>query len=178
MTAEQVLANSEHAEALNETQFNHAYEIGTGHTEEKLNVQANNETKARALENSRIKSFSSIEEYSETLPQSEKVAEIFNSGDTSNVNAFAEGFQAAYEMGNSRVGKSYLGTENIAGLTAEQAALAYDMGVADSASKANARIAKNEAIRLLYTREVFQMKITRCLLCRRYQWQKARKSTL
>lgn len=102
-------------------------------------------TKARA-------EYGSIEEFSKTFDNPQEVQDLFEKSALTDVNEFAEGFQAAYDMGRSGVGKSYLSGSDEAGnayvpLDGELRTAAYEMGRQNAQSTANARAEKISGIR-------------------------------
>lgn len=97
-------------------------------------------TKARA-------EYGSIEEFSKTFDNPQEVKDLFEKSALTDVNEFAEGFQAAYDMGRSGVGKSYLSGSDEAGnayvpLDGELRTVAYEMGRQNAQSTASARAEK------------------------------------
>ena len=97
-------------------------------------------TKARA-------EYGSIEEFSKTFDNPQEVKDLFEKSTLTDVNEFAEGFQAAYDMGRSGVGKSYLSGSDEAGnayvpLDGELRTAAYEMGRQNAQSTAGARAEK------------------------------------
>ena len=97
-------------------------------------------TKARA-------EYGSIEEFSKTFDNPQEVKDLFEKSALTDVNEFAEGFQAAYDMGRSGVGKSYLSGSDEAGnayvpLDGELRTAAYEMGRQNAQSTASERAEK------------------------------------
>ena len=127
LTYEQAVDNSQLGDRLNETQFRHAWEIGAR--------KAGHSTEAQNLSDTRpvnVPEYESIEEFSRDFKAPEKVTAIFDQVPDADVNEFAAGFRAAYDMGQSGVSANYLTEANVPTLTAEQAQAAYQLGRQDA----------------------------------------------
>lgn len=86
--------------------------------------------------------YESIEAFSREFRDPQAVTNVYDMAADTDVNEFAEGFRAAYDMGQSGVSESYLtgtdasGAAYVPTLTEEQRALAYEMGRQDAATDA------------------------------------------
>ncbi|MBO4915163.1 MAG: hypothetical protein J5449_08145, partial [Oscillospiraceae bacterium] len=137
LSFEQARENAVFAEDLNETQFRHAWEIGA--------QKGGNSVETGQVESAPVLNtpeYESIEELSREYRSPEKVTEIFDRAADTDVNDFAAGFRAAYDMGQSGVGEKYLTDENIRTLTEEQRRAAYELGRTDAAAIAAERAGK------------------------------------
>lgn len=127
LSYEQAVDNSTLGDQLNEAQFRHAWEIGArkgGHSTEAQNLSSTRPVNEPEYE--------SIEEFSRDFKSPERVTEIFDSVPETDVNEFAAGFRAAYDMGQSGVSANYLTEANVPTLTTEQAQAAYQLGRQDA----------------------------------------------
>lgn len=127
LSYEQAVDNSTLGDQLNEAQFRHAWEIGArkgGHSTEAQNLSTTRPVN--------VPEYESIEEFSRDFKSPERVTEIFDSVPETDVNEFAAGFRAAYDMGQSGVSANYLTAANVPTLTAEQAQAAYQLGRQDA----------------------------------------------
>ena len=141
LSFEQAVDNSQFSDSLNETQFRHAWEIGArkaGHSTEA--------TEAISRRGVNVPEYDSIEDFAKEFKQPEAVKSIFNGAADMDINEFAQGFQAAYNMGQSGVSANYLtgssadGVPNVPTLSRAQAQAAYDMGRQDAAATAQQRV--------------------------------------
>ena len=141
LSYEQAVDNSQFSDSLNETQFRHAWEIGArkaGHSTEA--------TEAISRRGVNVPEYESIEDFAKEFKQPEAVKSIFNGAADMDINEFAQGFQAAYNMGQSGVSANYLtgssadGVPNVPTLSRAQAQAAYDMGRQDAAATAQQRV--------------------------------------
>ncbi len=112
---------------LNDTQFQHAWQIG----QQKSGRAAEEEAPQRA-----VTEYGSIEDFSREFKSPEKVTEIYDEAADTDVNEFAAGFRAAYDMGQSGVSANYLTEENIPALTETQRTAAFELGRTDAESTA------------------------------------------
>ena len=125
--------------ALSEAQFRHAWEIGA----QKGGHRADTESAAR--QTARTADYESIEAFSREFKSPEKVTAIFDQAADTDVNEFAAGFRAAYDMGQSGVSAKYLtgadkdGNAYVPALANEQAKAAYDLGRQEAAANAQQR---------------------------------------
>lgn len=137
LSYEQAVENAKFADRLNEVQFRHAFDIGAqkaGHAAETV------ESTARPVN---MPEYESIEAFSREFQNPQQVSEIYDLAPETDVNEFAAGFRAAYDMGQSGLGPRYL-TEGTAGaLTEEQRAAAYELGRSDAEQKAVQRATRN-----------------------------------
>lgn len=127
LSYEQAVDNSTLGDQLNEAQFRHAWEIGArkgGHSTEAQNLSTTRPVN--------VPEYESIEEFSRDFKSPERVTEIFDSVPETDVNEFAAGFRAAYDMGQSGVSANYLTEANVPTLTTEQAQAAYQLGRQDA----------------------------------------------
>ena len=127
LSYEQAVDNSTMGDQLNEAQFRHAWEIGArkgGHSTEAQNLSSTRPVN--------VPEYESIEEFSRDFKSPERVTEIFDSVPETDVNEFAAGFRAAYDMGQSGVSANYLTEANVPTLTTEQAQAAYQLGRQDA----------------------------------------------
>ena len=127
LSYEQAVDNSTLGDQLNEAQFRHAWEIGArkgGHSTEAQNLSSTRPVN--------VPEYESIEEFSRYFKSPERVTEIFDSVPETDVNEFAAGFRAAYDMGQSGVSANYLTEANVPTLTTEQAQAAYQLGRQDA----------------------------------------------
>lgn len=127
LSYEQAVDNSTLGDQLNEAQFRHAWEIGArkgGHSTEAQNLSSTRPVN--------VPEYESIEEFSRDFKSPERVTEIFDSVPETDVNEFAAGFRAAYDMGQSGVSANYLTEANVPTLTTEQAQAAYQLGRQDA----------------------------------------------
>ena len=123
---EQALESASFADRLNETQFRHAWQIGmnkSGHQTESEQKAA--DTRLPAINQPE---YASIEEFSREFSDPEIARNIYDMAPDTDVNQFAEGYNAAYGMGKSGVSTSYLTDANVPGLTEEQRTAAYQAG--------------------------------------------------
>lgn len=133
LTYEQAVDNSKLSDSLTREQFQHAWQIGAQKAGN--NVEAASETKRTA----NVPEYESIEDFSRDFKSPERVTEIFDSVPETDVNEFATGFRAAYDMGRSGVSANYLTAANVPTLTTEQARAAYQLGRTDAEAAAVAR---------------------------------------
>lgn len=132
----QALDNSSYSDKLNEAQFRHAWEIGA------QKAGQSTETRAQTVARQALPEYESIEAFSREFKSPEHVTAIFDQAADTDVNAFAEGFRAAYDMGQSGVSANYLtqsskdGAPYVPTLTPEQAKAAYEMGRTDAENTA------------------------------------------
>jgi len=129
---EQALDNSAYADKLNQEQFRHAWQIGA----QKAGNSTEAKTQGRAVS---TPEYESIEDFSQEFKQPEAVKSIFRGTEGADVNEFAAGFRAAYDMGQSGVSSSYLTETNVPTLTKAQAEAAYELGRQDAATLAQQR---------------------------------------
>ena len=143
LTLEQAIETSENSDKLSRAQFEHAWTTGA---RKAGNVTTTERTETRRAAN--VPEYSSIEEFSRDFPQPQAVESIFNGAADTDVNEFAAGFRAAYDMGRSGVSANYLtgtdksGTPYVATLTQAQAQAAYDLGRQDAGTTAQQRADK------------------------------------
>ena len=89
--------------------------------------------------------YDSIEDFSREFANPEGVAEVFNSEEGGDVNAFARGFRSAYDMGQSGVGEQNATEESAPGLSEAQRTAAFQMGRSDAAARAAQQAQKVQA---------------------------------
>ena len=130
LSYEQALDNAKLSEQLNETQFRHAWQIGA--------QKAGNSTEAQPVTRRAVAApeYENIEAFSREFSTPERVTEIYDQTPDADVNEFAAGFRAAYDMGQSGLSAKYLTEANVPTLSAEQAQAAYQMGQTDAEAKA------------------------------------------
>lgn len=130
LSYEQALDNSKLAEQLNETQFRHAWQIGAR--------KSGNSTEAQPVTRRAVSTpeYESIEAFSREFSTPERVTEIYNQTPDADVNEFAAGFRAAYDMGQSGVSAKYLTEANVPAISEAQRTAAYQMGQTDAEAKA------------------------------------------
>lgn len=133
LTYEQAKENAKLNSTVNETQFRHAWEIGA------QKAGQSTETKASTVRAASVPEYESIEDFSREFSSPEKVTEIFDQAADTDVNEFAAGFRAAYDMGRSGVSAHYATADNVPTLTDAQRTAAYQLGRADSSAKAQER---------------------------------------
>jgi hypothetical protein len=140
LTYEQAQENRSQ-EGLNETQFQHAWEIGAR--------KAGTGTQAAAEETSapEVPEYESIEDFSREFTSPEQVTAIFDQAADTDVNEFAAGFRRAYDMGQSGVGASYATADTIPTLTDEQRTAAFELGRSDAAARAAEQAGKVQSQR-------------------------------
>lgn len=127
LSFEQATENATFGGQLNETQFRHAWQIGamragTGTQEEERRAP--------------VREYDSIESFSREFKSPEKVTEIYDQAADTDVNEFAAGFRAAYDMGQSGVSANYLTEENVPALTEAQRTAAFELGRTDAETTA------------------------------------------
>ncbi|MBQ0166876.1 MAG: DEAD/DEAH box helicase family protein [Treponema sp.] len=132
LTYEQAVENSTQSDALTREQFQHAWEIGAQKSGHSVSTDVP-EVSRRGIN---VPDFENIEEFSRTYPTPEKITEIFDQAADVDVNEFAAGFRAAYDMGQSGVSASYLTEANVPTLTDAQRTAAYQLGQTDAEAQA------------------------------------------
>ena len=130
---EQAVENSTQSDNLTREQFQHAWQIGA----QKSGNAAAIET--TAVSRRGVQEYDSIESFSREFSSPEKVTEIFDQTPDADVNEFAAGFRAAYDMGQSGVSANYLTETNVPALTTQQAQAAYQLGQTDAEAAAVTR---------------------------------------
>ncbi len=133
LTYEQAVENSTQSDNLTREQFQHAWQIGA----QKSGNAAAIETPTVSRRG--VPEYDSIESFSREFTSPEKVTEIFDQTPDADVNEFAAGFRAAYDMGQSGVSANYLTEANVPALTTQQAQAAYQLGQTDAETKAVTR---------------------------------------
>lgn len=133
LTYEQAVENSKQSDSLTREQFQHAWQIGA----QKSGNAAAIETPAVSRRG--VQEYDSIESFSREFSSPEKVTAIYDQAADTDVNEFAAGFRAAYDMGQSGVSANYLTEANVPALTTEQAQAAYQLGKTDAEAKAVTR---------------------------------------
>ncbi len=89
--------------------------------------------------------YESIEDFAKEFSEPDKVTEVFNSEPDADLNAFAGGFRAAYDMGQSGVGENRVTAESAPGLSEAQRKAAFDMGRSAASAQAHEQSAKVQA---------------------------------
>ena len=133
LTYEQAVENSTQSDNLTREQFQHAWQIGAQKGGNAATAETTTASRRSAPE------YDSIESFSREFTSPEKVTEIFDKTPDADVNEFAVGFRAAYDMGQSGVSANYLTEANVPALTTQQAQAAYQLGQTDAETKAVTR---------------------------------------
>lgn len=128
LTYEQAVENSTQKDALTREQFQHAWEIGAH--------KAGTAVDTPIVTRQGMTEYDSIESFSREFSSPEKVTAIYDQAADTDVNEFATGFRAAYDMGQSGVPANYLTEANVPALTTEQAQAAYQLGKTEAETKA------------------------------------------
>ena len=135
LSLEQAREEASFAADMSPQQFEQAHRLGElaggNRSAEKVSSRAYNTPQ-----------YESIEAFSREFRNPQAVTNVYDMAADTDVNEFAEGFRAAYDMGQSGVSESYLtgtdasGAAYVPTLTEEQRALAYEMGRQDAATDA------------------------------------------
>ena len=135
LSLEDARAQSSFANDLSEKQYNQAYRLGAA-------AGGNTTTETVSSRAYNAPQYESIEAFSREFRNPQAVTNVYDMAADTDVNEFADGFRAAYDMGQSGVSESYLtgtdasGAAYVPTLTEEQRALAYEMGRQDASTDA------------------------------------------